>query len=74
MRAFALFFFAEQSHERSESPTLKRRHDGDGVGSGGSGVYCEAESGFCVEWSRAIASGTRQVRGQFLRQQSEVKT
>ena len=41
------FFTAEQSHERSENPTLERRHDGDVVGSGGGGVYCEAVA--CAE-------------------------
>ena len=43
-RSFETAFFlpAAQRHERSERPTLKWRHDGDGIGSGGGAVYCEA--------------------------------
>ena len=57
------FLPAEQSHERSERPTLKRRHDGDDVGSGGGGVYCEAGS---VEQEYKRSASTKSVNFIFL--------
>ena len=34
------------SRAKGERPTLKQRHNGGGVGSGGGGVYCEGVADF----------------------------
>ena len=34
------------SKAKGERPTLKQRHNGGGVGSGGGGVYCEGVADF----------------------------